>query len=105
MIAEQFVKQELLSYTPPYQNAPILFWETLKSDAEVDFVISCGAQIVPCEVKAGKTGTLRSLHSFLAQKKAPLGVRISEHPLALEGNILSVPFYLIGSLEKLVTRR
>lgn len=52
MIAEQFVEQELLSYTPPYQNAPILFWETLKSDAEVDFVISCGAQIVPCEVKA-----------------------------------------------------
>ena len=104
MIAEQFVEQELLSYSPPFQNAPVLFWEKEQSDAEVDFVMSVGSKIVPIEVKAGTTGTLRSMHSFLQQKKALLGVRISQHPLSYENNILSVPFYLIGSLESLIKK-
>jgi hypothetical protein len=30
-------------------------------------------------------------------------VRIAETPLSLHKNILSIPFYLIGSLERLVT--
>jgi hypothetical protein len=58
--------------------------------------------MIPIEVKAGALGTLRSVHSFLKQKSARLGVRIAQHPLSFRGNILSVPFYLIGSLERLV---
>lgn len=104
MIAEQFVGQELLAYSPPYQNDPLLFWErTGGSQAEVDFVITVGSEIIPIEVKAGSTGTLRSLQSFLHEKKGRLGVRIAETPLSLHNNILSVPFYLVGSLERLVS--
>jgi len=102
MIAEQFVEQELLSYSPPYQNAPVLFWENEHAEAEVDFIITVGSEILPVEVKAGTTGTLRSMHSFMKQKHSRLGVRIAEHPLFLRENILSVPFYLIGFLERLV---
>lgn len=102
MLAEQFVGQELISYAPPYQNAPLLFWERSGGKAEVDFVTTIGGQIVPIEVKAGTQGTLRSLGSFLQEKRVPLGVRISETPLSLHGQILSVPFYLISQLERLV---
>ena len=102
MIAEQFTEQELLSYSLPFQNAPLLFWEKEQAEAEVDFITTVGSEIIPIEVKAGSTGSLRSLHSFLKQKNSRLGVRISQHPLALRENILSIPFYLIGSLESLV---
>ncbi len=102
MIAEQFVAQELLTYSPPFQNAAILFWEKEQAEAEVDFVITVGSEIVPIEVKAGTTGSLRSLHSFLKYKPSRLGVRIAQHPLSFRENLLSVPFYLISSLESLV---
>jgi len=103
MLAEQFVGQELLAYAPAYQNAPLLFWERGgEAQAEVDFIMSFDSTIVPIEVKAGSTGKLRSLSSFLQEKKAKMGVRISETPLSQHGHILSVPFYLIHSLSKLL---
>jgi len=103
MIAEQFVGQELLAYSPSYQNAPLLFWErTNGGQAEVDFVTAVGSEIIPIDVKAGATGALRSLHSFLKEKKGKIGVRISEHPLAIHNNILSIPFYLIGFFNRLI---
>jgi hypothetical protein len=61
----------------------------------VDFVISHKHHIIPIEVKSGSTGSLRSLKSFILQKKSPLGVRVSEHPLSFHEGVLSVPFYLI----------
>lgn len=103
MLAEQFVAQELLAVQPPFQNRPLLFWEgETGGQAEVDFVQTIQSQIVPIEVKAGSTGSLRSLQSFLKQKKVPLGIRISEHALALHDNILSVPFYLTHALESII---
>jgi hypothetical protein len=102
MIAEQFVEQELLAYSLPDQNGPLLFWERDEGEAEIDFIITVGSEIIPIEVKAGATGALRSLHSFLKEKRGKLGVRISEHPLSLRDSILSIPFYLIHSLERIV---
>lgn len=102
MLAEQYVGQELVAYAEPYQNSPLLFWERDGGEAEVDYVISVGYDIIPIEVKAGVTGTLRSMHLFLQEKKSRLGIRISERPLSLQNQILSIPFYLISSLQKLV---
>ncbi len=102
MLAEQFVGQELIAYADPYQNRPLLFWEQKQGKAEVDYVIQVGSHIIPIEVKAGATGKLRSLRSYLIEKKAPLGIRISQNQLSLQGGILSIPLYLIHALPKLV---
>ncbi len=101
--SEQFVGQELLAMGDPYFDSRIHFWEREKknSTAEVDYVINLGGKIIPIEVKAGATGRLRSLKQFMQEKEVPLGVRISEAPLSLENDILSVPFYLIDSLSRL----
>lgn len=105
MLAEQFVGQELLAYSPSYQNDPLLFWERTDSgQAEIDYVITVGSDIIPIEVKAGATGTLRSLYSFLQGKKGRIGVRISENPLSLHNKILSIPFYLVGFLDQLLLK-
>ncbi len=103
-LAEQFVAQELLAYTDPYIEKHLFFWERAKkgSSAEIDFLISLSGKIVPIEVKAGKSGRLRSLQQFLAAKPSKVGVKISEAPLSFEHNILSVPFYLISEMSRLL---
>ncbi len=58
--------------------------------------------MIPIEVKAGATRRLRSLKLLMEEKDMPLGVRISQHPLSYEGKILSVPFYLIHALPRLI---
>ena len=45
------------------------------AEAEIDFVTQFGTRVVPVEVKVGSSGTLRSLHVFMAQKECPLAVR------------------------------
>lgn len=102
MIAEQFVGQELIAYKDYYQNEPLLYWEKYqKGDAEVDYIIERKGHIIPIEVKAGSTGSLKSLHMFLKEKKIPLGVRVSDLPLKIEKNILNIPFYLLCELDRL----
>jgi predicted AAA+ superfamily ATPase len=103
MIAEQFVAQEIITYSDPTTNSQLIFWETEKGgQAEVDFVISHRNHIIPLEVKSGSTGSLRSLKSFMLQKKSPLGIRISEHGLSFHDGVLSVPFYLIKKIPDLI---
>lgn len=104
LLTEQFVGQELLAYADRKDAGHLFFWirEHKNSSAEVDFVIPIGHKIIPIEVKASSIGRLKSLKIFMDEKKSPLGVRISANPLALESNILSIPFYLIGELPRLV---
>ncbi len=103
-IAEQLVGQELLACRDPLTPPNLYFWvrERIGSSAEVDFITVIGNQLTPIEVKAGATGRLRSLHLFMEERSCPIGVRISSAPLQWDGNILSVPFYLISELERLV---
>jgi predicted AAA+ superfamily ATPase len=102
-LAEQYVSQELIACRAPFSNQPLLYWEREKGgDAEIDFVTSVDSQIIPIEVKAGSSGSLRSLHSFLNLKQVPLGVRISEHPLSLNDTLLSIPLYLAHAFQRLV---
>ena len=100
---QQFVAQELIAYDNPTINPYLVFWETEKGgQAEVDFVMTHKNHIIPVEVKSGSTGSLRSLKSFMSQKKSLLGIRISEHNLSFHDGVLSIPFYLIKILPKLV---
>ena len=103
-VAEQFVAQELLAYQDSYQKASLYYWarEARNSSAEVDYLVACGPRVVPVEVKSGKTGTLRSMHLFLEQYTAPVGVRISTLPFHNNLPILSIPFYAIASLRERV---
>jgi predicted AAA+ superfamily ATPase len=103
-ITEQFVGQELLAYTDPHQEGQLFYWQREKkgSDAEVDYLLIVDRQIIPIEVKAGSYGRLRSIQQFITEKHSALGVRISQHSLSYENGILSVPFYLIAHLPKLI---
>ena len=63
-MAEQFVWQEMLVA----QQGSLYYWErqAKNSSAEVDYLAVLNGKIHPVEVKSGATGSLRSLHLFLA---------------------------------------
>ena len=63
-MAEQFVGQEMLVA----QQGSLYYWErqAKNSSAEVDYLAVLNGKIHPVEVKSGATGSLRSLHLFLA---------------------------------------
>ena len=115
-IAEQFVGQQLLGSLPSHRTPAIHFWsrESRNAQAEVDYVIEVGARVIPVEVKAGKTGTLRSLHVFLREKHLDLGIRLNSEPPSLlpievslpdqsllRFRLLSLPLYLAGQVRRL----
>jgi predicted AAA+ superfamily ATPase len=116
-VCEQFVGQHLLYSRQFYEEPKLHTWmrEKRNAAAEVDYVISEGSEVVPVEVKAGKTGTLKSMHLFLQEKGRILGVRLNSEPpshfeaeTSLPGyestrfRLLSLPLYMIGQLRRLV---
>jgi hypothetical protein len=103
-VTEQFVGQQLLTQKKPFEDPDLFYWSrnVPGSDAEVDYLLQRGEQIIPLEVKSGKTGTLKSLHLFLKENQAPFGVRLSMHPLSFHDNVLSIPLYAIEALAGLV---
>lgn len=103
VLAEQFVGQEFLAYSDCYMDTHLYFWETEKQgSAEVDYVSTFQGNVVPIEVKAGKSGRLASLQLFLERKSTKLGIHISVNQLSYKNQILSVPFYLIKEIPRLM---
>lgn len=116
-VAEQVVGQLLRTITPPYIEPSLYCWhrEDPGSNAEIDYVIQHHHQIIPIEVKAGSTGGLKSLQLFMRMKKFPTAIRInSDYPSkttvnmkdstghAVKYHLLSIPFYLVGQIHRLL---
>jgi predicted AAA+ superfamily ATPase len=101
-LAEQFVAQELLSYTPKNKSLELNYWhrEAKSSQAEVDFVVERDGCILPIEVKSGKGGSMKSLHLFMKEKKKWVreAIKISEAPFSKLEKIEGIPFYAIKKL-------
>jgi hypothetical protein len=72
---------------------------TKAGNAEIDYAIDDHQNIVPIEVKAGKSGTLRSLQHFMETREAPLAVRFDLNKPSLQAMpypLLSLPLYMSG---------
>lgn len=108
-MAEQFVGQHLLYRAGCLAKPNLAYWlrEGNKGNAEVDFVVSSGQRIYPVEVKAGKSGSLKSLRELILEKRFGTAVRFDDNPPGLqkvrienrgqtvEYELLSLPLYAI----------
>jgi len=121
-VAEQFIGQHLAYLSQGLAPPQVVYWlrEGRRSNAEVDYVVSSGPEIFPVEVKAGRSGTLRSLQQFAAAGKSLNAVRFDTNPpgrqqvahhVAIAGNnqkitftLLSLPLYAVGELERLLSQ-
>ena len=116
-MAEQVVGQLLRTIDPPYIEPTLYYWhrEETGSNAEIDYIIQHGNNVIPVEVKAGSTGSLKSLHLFMGLKKFSVAIRInSDLPSQTKvdvknyaGNsvkyiLISIPFYLTGQTHRLL---
>ena len=93
-MAEQFVGQEMLVS----QQGALYYWErqAKSSSAEVDYLAVLNGKIHPVEVKSGATGSLRSLHLFLASyPECGTALVFSDRPYAdlPEQKIAFLPLY------------
>lgn len=89
--------------------------EAKSAAAEVDYVLSVGQLVVPLEIKAGTTETLKSLHQFLKEKQRHFALRFNadvprrlhdQHKLtdgsSIEYEPLSLPLYLVRQAQRLM---
>ena len=96
-MTENYVLCELLKHIDD-----IAYYWTSGNTAEVDFVVQCGKEIVPIEVKSEKNIKARSLAEY--RKKYAPNVSVKTSMLnELSGNeVLNIPLYLISALKKLI---
>jgi len=99
-IAEAFVGTELVKYTPPHLPPVLYYWhrEAKSSNAEVDYLLQKGGDIVPIEVKSGSKGSMQSMHLFLRERTLSCGIRLSTENFSSYENIQVVPLYAVGNI-------
>ncbi len=113
VLAEQFIAQHLAYRFEGLEPPDLFYWlrEGKTGNAEVDFVTSTGKTIVPIKVKAGKSGTIKSLQQFAIDKKTTLTCRFDLNPPSIQNlsyrarqkqkvqtanyKLLSLPLYLV----------
>jgi uncharacterized protein len=118
-MAEQLVGQLLRSLDPYFIDPSLHYWvrEEKTSCAEIDYLIQQGASLIPIEVKAGKTGTLKSLHLLMGLRGWKHAVRFNTDQPSLtqvqietslgqqaDYQLISLPLYLVGQLPRLLER-
>jgi len=109
ILAEHIVMQEIIGADMSTAHKP-QFWvrEKKQSSAEVDLVIPYEDYLIPVEIKAGKTGTLRSLHQFINHAPHYFAVRLYAAELnfqkteTIEGKkfvLLNLPYFLASKIK------
>ena len=79
-LAECAIGQSLLAQTESQDKLYYWLREGKAANAEVDYVLGFDAQIVPIEVKSGSSGSLKSLHQFVAERHLKDAIRFGLNP-------------------------
>jgi predicted AAA+ superfamily ATPase len=118
-IAEQIVGQLLRTTDPDYIEPQLYYWVREQKDtaAKLDYVIQHQNKVVPIEVKAGSTGSLKSLHLFMKLKNLTTAIRVNLAPpnispvttkmpnnATISYKLISIPTYLLGQLHRLLEK-
>lgn len=116
-ISEQVIGQLLRTMKPFYVEPELYYWarEDKGGNAEIDYLLTHHHHIIPIEVKSGSTGSLKSLHFFMALKKLSFAIRLNtdfpslttvntKTPLSepVSYRLLSLPMYLTEQIDRLL---
>lgn len=109
---EHLIGQSLISQGGE-EILPLSYWQRAKkgSTAEIDYVYRHQGKLIPIEVKAGKSGHLRSLLLFMEKSPQSLAIRFYDGEFKeqtierREGKpftLLNIPLALVGNLRKYI---
>jgi len=95
----------------------LYYWnrENPRTSSEVDYLFQIDGKIIPVEIKAGTTGSLKSLHVFASEKRSDTALRynldkpaVSDVTSRIPGKnihtfkLISLPLYMISETRRLV---
>ena len=117
-VAEQFVGQQLRYALAPNGDPELFYWQrTGGRQGELDYLIQSGSHIIPIEVKSGASGSMKSLHQFMFEKKLKTALRFDTNNLSrlevkvkttqgdsVQYTLLSAPVYLAERTFELLQR-
>lgn len=101
-ITEMVAGLELLKYNAPAQRHDLYYWQNLSrgAQAEVDYVIVKNMKVVPLEVKAGTSGSMKSMYQFMSDKHLEYGIRTSLENFGKLDKVDIIPLYALSNIFK-----
>lgn len=101
-LTEMVAGLELLKYNTPSQRHDLYYWQNLSrgAQAEVDYVIARDMKIIPVEIKAGTSGSMKSMYQMMNDKQLSYGIRSSLENFGKLEKVDIIPLYALSNLEK-----
>jgi len=114
-IAMEHLVGQLLTANRKDSFLPLSFWVRDKrgSSAEMDYVISWKRQLIPLEVKAGSSGSLKSLMQFMHESSSNLAIRAYDGDFSIQEinldsgkmfKLLNLPLPLVGMIHDYIEK-
>lgn len=110
-MAEMFAGWEIIKSANNRIQHDLYYWENITkgASAEVDYIVPYNLQVLPIEVKSGKSGKMKSLRMFMEAKKISLAIRTSLEnftllPLTSDREIIIIPLYAISLYPSILAR-
>lgn len=97
-LTEQYVLEEIKSN----YGININYWSNDSGQAEVDFVIQNGNEIIPIEVKAEQNLQAKSLKVFIQKFDTKNNIRTSMTDYKKESWLVNIPLYMISKFKDLI---
>ena len=94
-LTEQYICQQLAA-----SEIPFFYWARERGNAEVDFAIQNGEDILPVEVKAEVNLQAKSLKVYHGMYHPKLSIRTSMADYERQDWLLNIPLYAVELLYK-----
>lgn len=91
LFTELFVLQQLMA-----AELPVYYFSSSDSRVEIDFIVQCGAEVYPLEVKAETNLRSKSLRTYIKKYPELKGIRASMSPFKDEGWMKNIPLYALS---------
>lgn len=116
-VSEQLTNQSIrLLSDNRAEPARLWYWQRGGGrPGEIDHLLQMGHRIIPLELKAGPTGSMKSLHQFMNEKQLSLAVRVDTSPPGLQNvsvktthgdpaeyQLINLPHYLLWNLRSII---
>ena len=94
-LTEQYVCQQLTA-----SSVPLFYWTRKRGNAEVDFIIQNGENILPVEVKAETNLQAKSLKVYYEKYAPKIAVRTSMADYERQDWLMNIPLYAVELLAR-----
>ncbi len=96
-LTEQYVLQQLKTI----KSLDVYYWANEHGNAEIDFLVDEGNNIIPIEVKAEINLQAKSLKTYRNKYNPNISIRTSMADYKKEEGLLNLPLYAVGLIEKI----